>query len=597
MNGQADNDEIEEIDPSDLLEDLDVLDEAVLYTDDPSTPALIESLTPGSSLAAWMGTEESRLQIRCTGRDEPVAVWDDTEGWVQVGVALPVRGDADLSEPTPLNLVYALLSLGWRINATAEADRVLITATPPAAWDSSLVELAWKYRGLRTASPVTIALLNSDTAQFTLDDTVSGVLGSDGVTAPIDFDELLGLALAIAPTWLMPDAVAAEPNWHSHGGLTPATNLPSDPYSAVADLTDDEVAARKARLSAWVRDHHMTGPWATRAQVSSAIADNSPVGHYVLAFTDGSCYVGETVNFATRFAAHEKTYAGQIEAYYLRYDPTAAALPRQSKARKQQLLNAERTLIHDAQKNELVARNFREMANPIDPSPEFTALFSGASADETIARWFAHPDQVNSTDKTPLQPFKTSDFGGAKARLDRFMALPEASQVIRIVRAYLLRCVPFPALTEFRSWAISCLPNSKHGTKESTYSVIVCLSISRTESLTILREDWSQRVIGYLQANEIEAQVADDFGVVRLLRHHPGAALSPADYSEFGPGTVTVHGESLDALERLLDDTRITRAAATSALRLCRLGPSAQRVAHNPYIVERALAMSRNWSN
>lgn len=591
--------EVEEVNPNDLFDHLDAADEAVLYTDSPTTPAIIETLTPGTSLDAWITVADTAATLHASGCDQPVATCDnDTGEWMPSNSAIPIRGvHIDPTEPTPLDLVYSLLSLGWRIKADADAetDRITIKALPPIPWDATLTELAWRARGLSPASPVNIVLERGDAKQFTLDEALSGVKGSGGEPTPIDFPTLLGLAMAIAPSQFMPDSVAADPNWHSAGCATPQTSLPTDPHAS-DDTTGADVAARKHHLQEWLKSHDIRGPFASRAEVSDFIAGHSPIGQYVLEFTDGSCYVGETVNYRDRFATHSKTYDGQIEAFHLRYDPTAAALPARSKGRKQQLLIVERELIHDAQKDGLVARNFREMANPIDRSPEFTALFASGTADEKIAQWFARPDEVNASDPTSLQPLRTTDFGGARDKFDRLMKVSESDQIIRIVGSYLSRCVPFPALTEYRSWSISCLPSAKRGAAGKKYSVLACVSISRTESLTILRADWSQQVVGFVQANEIEAQLVNDFGLVRLLRHHPEVTISPADYSEFGPGTITFHADSLDALERLVDDTQVTRAAATSALRLCRLGPSTQRAVHNPYLVERALRQSRAWT-
>lgn len=587
----------DEVDPSDLVaDDVDFADEVGFYTDDPSTPALFESLTTGA-MTTWIESSENSLQIRVANKSDPVAVWNSVQGWVQARQTFPTRGDAvDPSEPTALNLAYTLLSLGWRLSSTAESGRIAIRALPPKSWASALTDLAWKTRGLTPASPVTIVLIRSAGRNLQFDDSASCMQGADGKTDPIDFDCIVGLALAVAPNWVMPDEVVDEPTWHSRGNSTAETSLPSNPYTSEGLRSGGGSDARKEQLAEWLNSHDMSPPLLTRTAVSEFIGERSPVGHYVLAFRDGSCYIGETIDFKMRFATHDRTYEGQIEAYHLRFDQAAASQPSGSKARKRHLLNAERVLIHDAQNHALVARNFREMANPVEPSPEFTKLFAAASAEQQLAEWFAHPDAVNASDRTPLRSFTAAQFGGAMDKINRFNQFPEASQITRIVGTYLRRCVPFPPLTEYRSWAISCLPTSKRGSRGETYTVITCLSISRTESLTILREDWSNRVVGFIQANEIEAQLHNTFGIVRLIRHHPEVSMATSDYHEFGPGTVTLEANSLDALERLLDDTQITRAASTSALRLCRMGPSMQRAIHNPYLVEQALGLRRDWT-
>lgn len=75
---------------------------------------------------------------------------------------------------------------------------------------------------------------------------------------------------------------------------------------------------------------------------------------------------------------------------------------------------------------------------------------------------------------------------------------------------------------------------------------------------------------------------------------HPG--FSPSGYREFGPGVSMIAAPDLAALRRLLDDVEVTRAAATVALRVCRVGPSRQTNVHNPYLVEAALGQERQWT-
>lgn len=60
----------------------------------------------------------------------------------------------------------------------------------------------------------------------------------------------------------------------------------------------------------------------------------------------------------------------------------------------------------------------------------------------------------------------------------------------------------------------------------------------------------------------------------RLLRRHPEVLFEPTMHKEFGPGVSLLHVDGLTAMKRPLDDVEVTRAAATVALRLNRIGKS-----------------------
>ncbi|GAA1876252.1 hypothetical protein GCM10009773_00870 [Williamsia serinedens] len=112
--------------------------------------------------------------------------------------------------------------------------------------------------------------------------------------------------------------------------------------------------------------------------------------------------------------------------------------------------------------------------------------------------------------------------------------------------------------------------------------------------LTILIDDGA--FFAFFAVNDAELNVDDTLDLIRLVRRHPSIKISIANYSELGPGVSHIETDSLPALLRLLDDVEITRAAASVALRVCRVGPSRQRAVHNPYLVEKAIGQSRVWS-
>lgn len=566
----------------------------IVLAEDETMPALFGDSKAPLDIRAWIQLTNGNIGLRVAREPEPIATWDLEHGWIATPSAPLPRGDNPaLSEPG--DLAYGLLSLGWEVTTRVDDHSASVLAKPRFAKIGGTTTRVWETLRLSPGSQILYVWVRElPEGEWKLDETKSGSTGIDGARVLVDESDAFRLALTIAPDWLMPSELDAPALWHSMGEPVAKTELPEDSYAPLAAPGAAEIAKRKAALSEWTSSEQFEGPFSDRAQVRKFLDSRDPVGHYVLAFREGGCYVGETTNFDTRFAQHERSYPERIEAFYLRRDEVAATLPPRSKQRKRQLLGVERKLIHDAQNNQLNASNFREMANPLKPWSGFVDHVDGP---DEIAVWFLHPDIANQNDSASFRALSLNNFGGASDRIQQYRSLSDAQQVNRIIAAYIRRCVPFPARTELESWAISCLPAAKRGKRGvKTWSVIACLSISRTESLTILREDWSQKAVGFIAVNEIEAGLAHDGGLIRLLRRHPGVSLDHAGHREFGPGTLNLHAASLDCLEQLLNDSTITRAASTSALRLCRLGPSMHRAVHNPFLVDDALQTGRIWS-
>lgn len=323
----------------------------------------------------------------------------------------------------------------------------------------------------------------------------------------------------------------------------------------------------------------MAGPFETVKDVVAHLDEfGQPlVGCYLVALTNGHCYIGETVNFRTRLSTHRRSFGDLVRGFYVRPDVTAATLSSR-KAQKDHLHLVEQKLIHEAQNAELVARNFREMAHPIKEFAGFAQEIQPLRADE----WFDNPVAANRADTQPLRALKTHQHGGKEAKFSALANMSEAGDIAGIVHDYLTRCVPYPARTEMASWSLSCLPGVQRGERGARSNVLTCLSISMTEVLTLLRETESGQCWGFLAVNDVELGQDDDLQFIRLLRRHPGILIESSRYHEFGPGVSMIYAPNLAALRRLLDDVEVTRAASTVALRLCRVGPSMQVNVHNP---------------
>jgi hypothetical protein len=251
--------------------------------------------------------------------------------------------------------------------------------------------------------------------------------------------------------------------------------------------------------------------------------------------------------------------------------------------RRRHLLAREQELIHSIQHVDTLARNKSEMAVISGSAVDFDQLV-GLWEQE---RWLTTPDLCNADDGWEARQLDAGEFaGGAHSYAKLLRTYPDDSaQLARIIGHYLQRCVPFPARTEYRYWSLSCLPSGG----STQWARVACVTVSWTETLTLLRHRTRGRLAGFVHVNDLElfAGGVTESGYVEFLRRHPGVYDTTADYRQAGPWNTLLWAVDLDTLERLLDDTSVTRAAATAALHIIRKGktPASINNAHCPQLV------------
>lgn len=78
------------------------------------------------------------------------------------------------------------------------------------------------------------------------------------------------------------------------------------------------------------------------------------------------------------------------------------------------------------------------------------------------------------------------------------------------------------------------------------------------------------------------------------MRQHPGVSVTQSPYQAAGPFNLMLWAPDLESVADLLDDTAVTRAAATAALHLMRKAlPGKNKESHNPVLVNAILEIMR----
>ncbi|WP_454164909.1 hypothetical protein [Gordonia iterans] len=508
----------------------------------------------------------------------------DSESAVADVLVADIDSESIADEPS----VFAEIAMfwGWRVSLTREPDCATVRAVPPP---EPLVDTAsqWEAYGVARGSLVEMCWARVADG-WVVSSERSGAREPSGELIALDSETIEVLLALLAPESHSSVVGSMNAGWHSDGSLTPGSFLADEFLKDVGSPDERTVAARLDAISEWTSHHGLLGPFDS---VSNAVGACGAVGagHYLVVFDKGECYIGQTSSFRQRLADHRQTWGDEVRGYYVRPDTAAAGIVEKG-ARSRRLVQSERYLIHDAQTAKLVARNFRDMAHPINPHRDFEEAIAPMSADD----WFSDPVGANAADDAGLRRFDAREYAGSRTRYADLGARPDGGQVVGLVRDYLTRCMPYPVRTESTTWSVSCLPTSLRGGRGERSKVLACISISWTEVLTVGHRvdgsgDWA-----LLAVNDLELGGLDRFGELRLLRRHPEVSIEPATHKEFGPGVSLLHVEGLRAMERLLDDVEVTRAAATVALRLNRIGRSMQRTVHNPFLVAAALGRERS---
>lgn len=185
-------------------------------------------------------------------------------------------------------------------------------------------------------------------------------------------------------------------------------------------------------------------------------------GVYILEFDDGEQYVGQSTDFAARFAAHRRNQRGTIVAYgFLR-------------APQRDLGELERntTWMLAAQ-----GRRLRGSALLGQPLPSLTL---NAVLDEDVQEaWRSGEDtavvlgeRVNRLDPTP----------SAVTNYERLRAHPAFAVIVDGFADHIAMAIPHPHLTERRFWTVSAMPSTN---RTSENQRLAALSINVAEVLVV----------------------------------------------------------------------------------------------------------------
>jgi hypothetical protein len=446
---------------------------------------------------------------------------------------------------------------------------------------------AWKLPAGITTFETVWTSFASDADPWNFDLARTHVTTTGGTAHAIDPRVMSLVAIGAAPSWTLKPGLDRQLERHSAGGQMAATVLAAPTFEPRPAPSQEELKRRRKAISEWAVAHGFDAvvepamPKQTAKVLDELGAGTA--GYYLLEFDNGDCYLGQSISIVGRLKGH-RTLRKDIISIRPKPDPVASAIDNPLR----HLLDQESSLIDSIQEAGLHARNKAQM----------TYLTGRRSLDDSLADngctsadWLADPVGINAASfgkpgNVLLPPGK---FSGGRADLELWKTRigPDTATVLELIRSYMQRCLPLPLQTEYEYWTLSSPPVIPK------FRTLSNLTIGWTEAFRINIEK-DGHLSGWVQANGIELLGEDisDEAVVRFLRQHPGASLDEAPYQAAGPYNLNVRARNLQVLAGLLDDTAVTRAAATAALHLMRHRKAgASKYAHNPMLVRAALGV------
>lgn len=282
-------------------------------------------------------------------------------------------------------------------------------------------------------------------------------------------------------------------------------------------------------------------------------------GIYVLHFSDGMAYVGQTVNIWNRYTGHARTYR-DIESLEFAPVPDSPGSPalddveqREIRRRSQErdLRNVRHYLPSAHRPNRLDAF--------VPPAHQLSFQDGNAVAD------------IDGRVVTDEQREK-----GLKA-FERFRTNPFAELAAFLAAEYIDATIPAPRATERRYWALSAAPSTNAGNR------LFCFSINQPETFVLF--DLGDMVHGFM--NVSRTALADAYGSLDAFSSRFEEWIfvdDEAGYEACGGDAVRLRIDDEPNWCRVFEDPEldgVRDAARIMNLNLMRKGPTFQAKGHN----------------
>ena len=288
-----------------------------------------------------------------------------------------------------------------------------------------------------------------------------------------------------------------------------------------------------------------------RLSVADLFINKKPrCGIYLLSFSDGSFYIGQSSNVVRRFAEHKSNYMDIFGFAFLDII-------------QKDLHQIEQSLIWKAEGLGMPLRNIVHMSTPSGET-DLDDILTLEQQDQSV-------EEPKSFDVSDVKVGASQDptfrerYRRRYEKLSADAFFPDLKQLLRL---YICQCIPAFRHTEFTFWAISCLPS----TNAETYPRFFCISANSMEVFVIGRERGLQgNLWGFMNLSKKSfSEIYENSA--RFHLKHPRVEIEASDYRAGGQDQMQLRFSSLDDARQLIQDQVVARASRVLNLHLMRKG-------------------------
>ncbi|MEI5004020.1 GIY-YIG nuclease family protein [Micrococcus yunnanensis] len=304
--------------------------------------------------------------------------------------------------------------------------------------------------------------------------------------------------------------------------------------------------------------------WETPAGLAPSLIFEDGVGPgiYVLEFSNGDQYVGQSIHPATRFASHRRRWQDIVAVNFTPVPP-------------EELDRVEQAMITEKRRADVRLRNRTLLAQPFGDSPlDFIVT------QEEQAAWIGDDPMNVEREIAPQRIVEAR----ARRRTDRgrlpepVREHPHLAEAVDSIAGYLYYVIPLPTETEGRGWVLSAWPSTNRARSHRRFAT---LSIQKVEMLYLYEArtedgEWEQTMV---------LNVHDSLEIDDELR----PLFFQTAYRTTGPvWTTAVHG--WEDIGVLLGHPAVLLAARKLALSQLRKGRAMFSRAHSWALADAAFA-------
>lgn len=291
-------------------------------------------------------------------------------------------------------------------------------------------------------------------------------------------------------------------------------------------------------------------------------------GIYFLAFHGELFYVGQAVDVVRRFSQHRKIHDDIVGFSFI-------PVP------KSELDAIEKSLIFKAESIGLKITNAVHVTSIVGDT-DFDLVVPITEQNDWLR---ANGRAVASESVGPKIVLPESQRVRCAKQFSRFGTQPLSPRALALLKQYLHNCVPAPRRTEYSFWSVSCMPSGSR----NAWPRLLCVNAALMELFVV---GWEGNNSGLLWSF---VNVAEDVLVEhwpspkKLMRTFPFLKIERRDYRDAGQQQLTLICEHGTAMEQLLADPGISKAAATLVLRVMRKRATIYCKYHCPQLADLAL--------